>query len=113
MKPLARIDSEDRDGVRIVRVVGEVDLSNAREVMDTITAAIPQDDTPLLVDLGVTEYLDSAGIAMLFRLADRMRLKRQELRMVVPADAPIRAVVRLTNLHKAVPVDDTIPASIG
>lgn len=109
MSRLARVVSEDRDGLRIVHVTGEIDLSNAHALMDMITAATPGDASPLVVDLSATEYLDSAGIAMLFRLAERMRYARQGLRLVVPPDAPIRAVVRLTNLHKAVPVDDAIP----
>jgi anti-anti-sigma factor len=109
MSRLARIESEDRDGLRIVHASGEIDLSNAHELMDMITAATPRDASPLVVDLTAIEYLDSAGIAMLFRLAERMRYARQDLRLVVPADAPIRAVVRLTSLHKAVPVDDEIP----
>jgi anti-anti-sigma factor len=113
MSRLARTETEDRGGVRIVHVSGEVDLSNAHELMDAITAATPTDASPLVVDLSATEYLDSAGIAMLFRLAERMRYARQELRLVVPPDAPIRAVVRLTLLNKAVPVDDTIRTAGG
>ena len=107
MSPLAQTSSEDRNGVRLVRVSGEIDLSNAHEVLDAITSAVPDGASPLVVDLSATEYLDSAGIAMLFRLAQRMRYGRQELRLVVPHDTPIRTVVRLTNLEKVVPVDET------
>ncbi len=109
MSQLARTESEDRGGVRIVRVSGEIDLSNAQQVMDAIGAAVPEGTSPLVVDLSATDYMDSSGITMLFRLAERMSFGRQKLRLVVPPDAPIRAVITLTNLQKVIPVDDVGP----
>jgi hypothetical protein len=44
---------------------------------------------------------------MLFRLAQRLNYNRQELQLVVPADAPIRAVIRLTKLDHVIPVRDS------
>jgi anti-anti-sigma factor len=103
---LARIEAVNLDGVRLVRVSGEIDLSNARDMMDAIGDAVPNDASLVVVDLSETAYLDSAGIAMIFRLAERLSYRRQELRLVVPADAPIRAVLELTNLHQVIPVLD-------
>ena len=60
-----------------------------------------------------TTYLDSAGIAGLFRLAERLRIRRQDLRLVVPPDSPIRAVLRLTHLDHVIQVDDTPPGRVG
>ena len=64
--------------------------------------------TLVLVDLSETSYLDSAGIAMIFRLVARLTWRRQELRLVVPADAPIRKVLELTKLGSVVLVRDVI-----
>jgi len=100
---LAHVDTTAAGGGVIVNVHGEIDLSNAAIVRDSIAAAVP--NLPVVVvDLSGTEYLDSAGIAMLFRLAERLGYNRQELRLVVPASAPIRAVVRLTGLDQVVRV---------
>jgi len=67
------------------------------------------------VDRSGTAYLDSAGIAMIFRLAERLSYSRQEFRLVVPPDAPIRAVIRLTKLDQVIPVQDSIsrPTTYG
>lgn len=108
MSGLARIEADDRDGAHHVRVRGEVDLSNASEVMDAIFASMPTDASRVVVDLSETDYFDSAGIAMLFGLAARLRYRRRELRLVVPADAHIRAVVELTNMHRVIPIDDAL-----
>jgi anti-anti-sigma factor len=108
MSDLARVESSTIDGTPIVQVRGEIDLSNAAQVRDAIGAAVPDDAVVVIVDLSDTAYLDSAGIAMLVRLAERLHVGRQELRLVVPSDAPIRAVLRLTKLDHVVPVQDTI-----
>jgi anti-sigma B factor antagonist len=108
MTDLARVETSTVHGTAIIHVRGEIDLSNADQVRDAIGAAVPDDAVVVVVDLSDTAYLDSAGVAMIFRLAERLNVGRQELRLVVPPDAPIRAVVRLTSLDQVVPVRDTI-----
>ncbi len=108
MTDLARVDASTIDGTPVVHVRGEIDLSNAERVRDAIGAAVPDTAVVVIVDLSETGYLDSAGIAMIFRLAERLSVGRQELRLVVPPDAPIRAAIRLTKLDQVVPVQDTI-----
>ena len=100
MTDLARV-SLDAD--QVIRVTGEIDLSNASRVRDAIGAVVP--DLPeVRVDLSGTEYLDSAGIAMFFRLAERLSYNRQELQLVVPPEGPIRAMIGLTRLDQVVHV---------
>jgi anti-anti-sigma factor len=77
-------------------------------VRDAIGAAVPDDAAVIFLDLSDTAYLDSAGIAMIFRLAERLTYNRQELRLVVPPDAPIRVVIRLTRLDQSVTTLDGI-----
>jgi len=105
---LAQVDAMDLDGARLVRVRGEIDLSNARDVMDAIGCAVPSHASLIVVDLSDTSYLDSSGIAMIFRLAERLHYSRQELRLVVPADAPIRKVLELTNVPQVIPVQEAV-----
>lgn len=108
MTDLAQVAADTIDGTPVVRVSGEIDLSNAAEVRDAIGAAVPDAATVVVVDLSGTTYLDSAGIAMIFRLAERLRYSRQELRLVVPPDAPIRVVIRLTRMDQVIAVQDSI-----
>jgi anti-anti-sigma factor len=103
---LARVVAGTSDGAPLVRVSGEIDLSNAAEVRDSIAAAASEAASVVTVDLSDVTYMDSAGISMIFRLAERLRYSRQELRLVVPQDAPIRAVLRLTRLDQVIAVQD-------
>ena len=105
MTDLARVEAGTADRSGVVRVVGEIDLSNAAHVRDAIGAAVPE--LPVVVlDLTGLGYLDSAGIAMLFRLSEWLAYNRQELRLVLSSDSPIRAVIRLTRLDQVVSVED-------
>lgn len=108
MSELARVVATDLDGARLVRISGEIDLSNANDVLDAIGRAVPGDTVRVVVDLSETSYLDSAGIAMIFGLAERLQYRRQELRLVVPPSAPIRAVLELTSLTRVIPVQDAL-----
>lgn len=108
MSELVRVEGRDVDGVRVVQVRGEVDLSNAPDVMEAIAKEVPNDASLVVVDLSDTGYLDSSGIAMIFRLAQRLGYRRQEVRLVVPANSPIRAVLELTKVHQVIPVLESL-----
>jgi anti-anti-sigma factor len=98
MSGLATVDAEQRGSDLVLRIAGEIDISNARELSSAIEEAVPNGTPSVVVDLSHVTYLDSAGVKLLMQLADRLRLRRRELRLVVPEDAPIRAVLELTGL---------------
>ncbi len=113
MSALASIDAEQRSSWFLLHIGGEIDISNARELSAAIEAAVPDDAPRILVDLSHTTYLDSAGVKLLLQLADRLRLRRRELRLVVPENAPIRAVLELTGLPHLVPLEDHLDEGLG
>ena len=98
MIELARVETEQRGTTCLVRVQGEVDMSNVQDVSASIEAAVPAHTLEVVVDLSETTYLDSAGLAFLLRLSERLSGRRQTLSLVVPEDSPIRAVLEVTGL---------------
>ncbi len=60
------------DGVALVAVCGEIDLSNADDVRLAITGA--RRDIPLVVDLTEVRHIDSIGVAMLAGLGPGVHL---------------------------------------
>jgi anti-anti-sigma factor len=107
---LARLEVEQRGTSCIVRIRGEVDISNAQDLSAAIGAAMPSGVPTLVVDLTHTTYLDSAGLQLLFMLSERLRARRQELRLIVPQDSPVRTVLELTALSTVVPMDTAVDA---
>ena len=108
MNELARLDVEQRPALCLLRVAGEIDISNADELSAAIEEAVPNGASRVVVDLSATTYLDSAGVQLIFLLVQRLSDRRQELRLVVPEDAPIRAVLELTSLPTIVAVQDRL-----
>jgi anti-sigma B factor antagonist len=108
---LARVILEDRDGVTVAAISGEVDISNAAMVSRTLTG-LPNLAHGLVVDLSAVEYLDSTGISLLHELAVRLRQRSQRLIVVCPAQAPPRRVLELTALHSTVTILDDLPPAI-
>jgi len=102
---LATIACEQMDGRYVVRVTGEIDISNAQDLAATIESSVPNSAPVLVVDLTDTRYLDSSGVALLLRLSERLKARRQELRLLVPRSAPVRAVLELTGLGRVMPLD--------
>lgn len=99
------IDTVRRDGGTLAVVAtGEIDLSNvhrfARAIDDAISA---NGGKTLTVDLSAVDYLDSAGINVLFSCAEHLRL------IVKPLLLPVLTISGFTDLAEvelASPVAD-------
>ena len=101
---IAKITVEGHDEGPVVRVAGEIDLSNSDDLRNDIVHAVPHDAHGVVLDLTETTYLDSSGIRLLFELAERLQARRQRLVLVVAEEALVRRVVVLTKLDDAVPL---------
>ena len=73
--PLELSTQAGADGLPVVTVAGEIDMSNAGRFRDALgLAAAAVDGGSFVVDLTDVEYLDSAGVHVLFAHASRIRL---------------------------------------
>ncbi|HVH53716.1 MAG TPA: STAS domain-containing protein [Actinomycetota bacterium] len=105
MSELARVEAEQRGLLCVIRLHGEVDISNDKEVLAAIEMAVPHSALRLIVDLTHTTYLDSAGLALLLRLAERLQARRQQMVIVAPVGSPVRTVLELTGLPRVIPLE--------
>jgi anti-anti-sigma factor len=110
---LARLDDEWHDEVPVARLQGEVDASNVKEMGDRLRSLMSNRSHALVVDLSATTYLDSAGINLLFALAEELRGRQQRLALVIAAPSPIARMVTLTGLDQTVPVRPTLPEALS
>jgi anti-anti-sigma factor len=112
MAELANVIVERHEDAQVVRLTGEVDISNAGRLEDDISQVVPNDVSGLVLDLTDTEYLDSAGIRMLFELAQRLAGRRQALELVVPDDSLIRHSLVVTEVQQAMAVHPSLPDAL-
>ena len=73
MNPLAQIVEGRTDELVTADLRGEIDASNVEWIGASLRAMLTNRSNALAVDLTRTSYLDSAGIALLFRLASDLR----------------------------------------
>jgi len=99
------VDRADR-AARIT-VTGEVDLANAEIVEQQITRSVSGDLTAVTVDLTGLDYIDSAGLWILFRLGARLSAVRIAGELVVPADGPVRRMIETAGVAAAIRVRPT------
>lgn len=109
----AQIGVERRDDAMVVRVAGEVDMSNAASVGDELTHSVPNDVHGVVLDLSATRYLDSAAIELIFELARRLGRRRQALSVVVPNSSPLRRVLTLTDVASVVAMHPSLEQALA
>ncbi len=86
--PLTLTPGRRPDGTAVLTAVGEIDMSNTAD----LAAALDRSPGSLVLDLSGVEYLDSAGLSVLFSHADRIEL------IANPLLAPVLTISGLTDL---------------
>lgn len=110
---LADIQFSDRERVVIARLTGEIDLSNADSIESAIAEATPNHALALILDVGALDYLDSAGIHLIYKLREKLRARGQSLRLVIPPDSPANDALRLAGVSRNVDTTDSLEAAMA
>jgi anti-sigma B factor antagonist len=115
MKAQAKVTVQQPPRATLARVEGDLDLvslpSIERELRVAATDSEAQD--LLAVDMSDVTYLNSAAIRLLYDLAEDLRARRRQLRLVMSSTAPLRALFRRLRFDTVIPVHDTIDEAIA
>ena len=84
----------------IAHVTGEVDMSNAEEVGATVIGATPNEAQGVVLDLSGVDYLDSAGIYVIYGMRASLLARGQTLILVIPERSPVHDVLRLSGADR-------------
>jgi anti-anti-sigma factor len=106
VSPLHELQVVEEGGALVAHVDGEVDSSNAGEVGRTLRERA--EGRRLVLDLRDTEYLDSAGIAML----DALR-RVTDLRVVLTTQSIVGRALMIAGFAQLVSVFDTVDQAIA
>ena len=77
-------------------------MSNADEIRTVLEDRLVEDATTYVIDLTGTQYLDSAGLRMLFTIAERLRVRGRTLHLVVPEGASVRRLLTIVEMPSRV-----------
>jgi anti-anti-sigma factor len=94
--------------VRVVPIEGDVDIARAPILREELRRSIENDDIGLVVDLSETRYLDSAGVNVLFELAEDLAERQLGFALVVPEGGLVERVVTIVDLAAVAALHRTV-----
>ena len=103
--PLMQTDGED--GRVVVRLTGEIDLSNVDGLEARIDEAI-SDVREVVIDLTAIDFIDSRGLRLLKRVSAVVAGRDGTLVVVAPASSIARSVLDMTGMSQELVVRDAI-----
>ena len=98
--------------VRVVQIDGEVDTMRAPMLRDELRRKLDNHDIGLVVDLSEAQYLDSAGVNMMFELAEELGDRQIGLAIVVPEGGLVERVVTLVDLASVASLHRTVADAV-
>jgi anti-sigma B factor antagonist len=101
---LADVRFEPFSGGIVARVSGEVDMSNADQIESALRQVVTNEALGLVLDLGEVDYFDSAGIHLVYGLREDLRVRGQQLWLVVPQGSAVRDTLTLAGVLNSLDV---------
>jgi anti-anti-sigma factor len=113
MADLATVEVDRQDDAVVAVIHGDIDLSNIQVVRGQLDAVLADGHARHVVDLTHTTFIDSVGIHLLFSIADSLRTRRQELRIVIPETSSVARVLRLTDVPSVIPMYSDVASALN
>lgn len=110
-KTLLSVDSTDRDGVAIVTLAGELDMTTA----DTAAVALKEATSraqSVVVDMTGLRFFSSAGLNLLLQLHEDVQHKQIDVRLAGDQRAVARPL-QLTGLGGLFPIHSTLEDALA
>ena len=101
-----QISVTDFDRFKVIKLSGEVDLHNSREVRKIVMENL-ENLFHLLIDFTELEYIDSSGMATLVEGLNLSKTRQLDFHIIGAKDAPLQ-VLQLTRLDSVFSLLQTI-----
>ena len=105
---LADVQFSARRQAVVAQVSGEIELSNVENIERALVEATRNHLLALVLDLTDLDYLDSAGIQLIYKLRENLRARGQRLRLVIPSTSPANEALRLAGVKRHVETIETV-----
>jgi anti-sigma B factor antagonist len=102
----------DRGSVPVAHIEGELDVSSAPALRNRLYDAVTNDDLGLVVDLSDAIYVDSAGLNLLFELAERLTTRQVAFAVVYPEGGIVERVFTLVDIASVARVHHSVDAAV-
>jgi anti-sigma B factor antagonist len=113
MPPLADVRFESVGAIVVAHIEGEIDLSNAEEIGTAIADHVSNEDHGLIIDLAQVDYIDSAGIHVIYELRERLSNRGQRLLLVIAPASAIVAALDFAGVQSSIGAAETLEAALA
>jgi anti-sigma B factor antagonist len=96
--------SEERDGVLVIDIRGELDLNTAPQLEELLAPALASGDSAVAIDLTGCEFIDSTGIALIVRAWQALDADGGPGFALCGLDDQVRRLLRITGLESSIPI---------
>ena len=103
----AQVEVLHLDGLRLVRLGGEIDAASAVRLLSELDALVLAQG-PLTIDMSGVDYLDSAGVALIWAIAATLERRGDELQLIVPQGCRTRRVLELSGPQSIALLEETL-----
>jgi len=107
-----RLDVTERDGVAVLAVHGEVDVSTAPRLRQQLVELASSGHDRAVVDLEKVDFLDSTGLGVLVSGLKRFRTLGGDL-LLVCTQQRILKVFEITGLTRVFGIHDSVDAAVA
>ena len=91
---------------------GELDVSSAGMLRERLLMAVENQDVGLVIDLSDATYMDSAGVNLLFEVAERLGVRQLAFAVVYPEGGIVERVFALVNVAAVADVHHSVDAAV-
>ena len=109
--PRLQLNVTESDGAVVLELAGRMDAEGVREVQARFDSAVTGAQ-PVLIDLSGVGFMDSLGIALLVRLAKRLRSHAVPV-AVIPGPGPVARLLGLARVDRILSVSDLMAELAG
>ncbi len=99
------MEAEHADGRVVIRLGGEIDLSNVESLENQIHLATA-DVRDVVIDLTAVDFIDSRGLRLLKRVSTAVAGQNATFTVVAPPDTIARSVLDVTHMSDELTVRD-------
>jgi anti-anti-sigma factor len=105
------VETQERDGVTVVTIRGELDMNTAPELERSLEAASESQPPAILIDLSECEFIDSTGVAMIIRAWQRVDRNGGDgngrLVLCCP-NSQVRRLLDITGVESSISMHDSL-----
>lgn len=94
-----RLSKEEKDGVMIVQVDGEININTSPELRSAFMELVDQQTPRIVVDFKEVSYIDSSGLATLVEMTQNIKGHNGELALAHVTEK-ISGIFELTKIDK-------------